>query len=166
MGDEVEQGRAVDQAWLGEAVMEMRANGRPGDTMREFNDALVAEYRSSGGTSMGTFPIHKIGILTMKGAKTGQERVVPVGFEEIDGRILVIATQGGMPTHPNWYHNLVADPNVTVEFKGETWPARAVELDADDRADVFSKLEGNFKTYETMIAGARHIPVFDLQRQD
>lgn len=166
MDDEVQQDRIADQAWLAEAAAEMRADGRAGDKMRAFNSALVADYRASGGKTTGTLRADKIGILTMKGAKTGLERVVPVGIEELDARLLVIATQGGLPTHPNWYYNLVADPNVTVEFKGDTWRAVAVELDAADRADVFTKLEGEFKAYEERIAGAREIPVFELQRLD
>jgi deazaflavin-dependent oxidoreductase (nitroreductase family) len=159
-------GSRLNQAWLGEAVIQMRVDGKPGDIMREFNDALVAEYRASGGKAMGTFPPDKIGILTTKGARTGQERVVPIGFEEIDGRILVIASQGGLPTHPSWYYNLKADPNVTVEFKGDTWRGRALELEPEEREAVYSKLASNFQTYKEMIDGRREIPVFELQRVD
>jgi deazaflavin-dependent oxidoreductase (nitroreductase family) len=153
-------------AWLGEAVTEMRTKGKAGEKILAFNEALISEYRATGGQSLGDLPPKKVAIITMKGAKSGLVRTVPLGVEEIEGRVLIIATQGGLPTHPNWYYNLKADPLVTVEWMGQTYPARAILLDDKDREHIFSQLVGNFQDYKTRIAGAREIPVFELRRMD
>jgi deazaflavin-dependent oxidoreductase (nitroreductase family) len=157
-------GRRADQAWLGESVMEMRTLGKAGEKILAFNQALIDEYRATGGKNPGALPQEKVGIITMKGAKSGKTREVPLGVEDIEGRIFIIATQGGLPTHPNWYYNLVADPNVTVEYKAETWKARAVALEGEERTRIFAKLPGNYHSYQERIAGAREIPVFELKR--
>jgi deazaflavin-dependent oxidoreductase (nitroreductase family) len=160
------QSERADQAWLGEAVLEMRAKGKAGEKILAFNEALIAEYRASGGKSPGALPPEKVGIITMKGAKSGLDRAVPLGVEEIDGRVFIIATQGGLPTHPNWYYNLAADPLVTVEFRAQTWRARAVQIEGADRDRIFGQLPGNYHHYQARIAGARTIPVFELRRID
>jgi len=102
----------------------------------------VEKYESSGGTQGNTLRGKPVIILTTRGNKTGVIRKIPLMRVEHDGHYAVVASQGGAPTHPVWYHNLVADPNVQLqdgssperyvahEAKGEereVWWKRAVE---------------------------------------
>ena len=64
-------------------------------------------------------------LLTTTGARSGQPRVAPLAYTTDNGRLVVIASKGGAPTHPDWFHNLRANPEVTVEVGTETFPARA-----------------------------------------
>jgi deazaflavin-dependent oxidoreductase (nitroreductase family) len=156
----------ITREWFAEALAEMRAKGKPGEKVQAFNAALIAEFRATGGRSMGEFPTEIIALITMKGAKSGLDRTVPLGIFEIDRRLILVATQGGLPTHPQWYYNLVANPIVTVERQGQNFRARAVLTEGADRDHIFSRLpEIPFKEY-TARAGSRVIPLFELQRID
>jgi deazaflavin-dependent oxidoreductase (nitroreductase family) len=99
---------------------------------RAYNEAVTAEFRATGAVT-GDFAGRNLLLLTTTGAKSGRSHVVPLGYTEIDGRILVSAAAGGAPNHPDWYHNLVAQPEVTVELPGETFRARAVVTAGEER---------------------------------
>jgi deazaflavin-dependent oxidoreductase (nitroreductase family) len=101
--------------------------------MRDYNARLIAEYRANGGKLSGQLANSQILLLTTTGAKTGQERVTPMGYRLDGSRIVVIAANAGAHKHPDWYHNLVAHPDVTVEMEAERFPARAVIADAAER---------------------------------
>jgi deazaflavin-dependent oxidoreductase (nitroreductase family) len=104
-----------------------------GMNMREYNARLIEEYRDNGGQLSGQLANSQILLLTTTGAKTGQERVTPMGYRLDGDRIVVIAADAGADKHPDWYYNLLAHPDVTVEVGVERFPARAVIADAAER---------------------------------
>jgi len=160
MGDPVRRTGATIAAMKG-VIEEMRSTG-PGEKNRIFNEALIADYRASGGKSAGELPPDTIVIVTMNGAKTGLKRTVPIGAEVCEGRLFIVASMAGLPRHPLWYHNLVADPNVTVEYMGDTFAAKAVELHGAERARIFAGLN---KTYHDLQnTTTRTFPVIELCR--
>ena len=102
-------------------------------------------------------------LLTTTGARSGRERTIPLAFFDRDGRILVIASKGGALTHPAWFHNLVANPDVVAEFGGDPQPSTAVVLDGDDRDEVFAWVAAQNKTFAKYQSRTdRTIPVVEL----
>jgi deazaflavin-dependent oxidoreductase (nitroreductase family) len=83
--------------------------------MSEWNDKIIKEFHENNGAVGGPFTGMKLLLVTTTGAKSGEKRVSPVAwFPDGDNRIIV-ASKGGAPTHPHWYHNLVKNPQVHVE---------------------------------------------------
>jgi deazaflavin-dependent oxidoreductase (nitroreductase family) len=101
--------------------------------MREYNARLIEEYRANGGKLSGQLANSQILLLTTTGAKSGQERVTPMGYRLDGERIVVIAANAGADKAPDWYHNLAGRPEVTVEVGAERFPARATIADAAER---------------------------------
>src|SRR5487761_1107609 len=104
----------------------------------DFNQMVITEFRANQGKVGGNFEGAPVLLLHTKGAKSGQERVHPIMYLDLDGRRFVFASKGGMPSHPDWYHNLVANPDVTVEVGTQTYPATAVPLERADRDRIFA----------------------------
>jgi deazaflavin-dependent oxidoreductase (nitroreductase family) len=101
--------------------------------MREYNAQLIEEYRANDGKLSGRLADSQILLLTTTGARTDQERVTPMGYRLDGDRVVVIAANSGAHKHPDWYYNLLAHPDVTVEVGAERFPARAVTADAAER---------------------------------
>jgi deazaflavin-dependent oxidoreductase (nitroreductase family) len=101
--------------------------------MREYNAQLVEEYRANGGKLSGKLASSQILLLTTTGRKSGQERVTPMGYRLDGDRIVVIAANAGAHKHPDWYYNLLAHPDVTVELDEERFPGRAVIANTSER---------------------------------
>jgi deazaflavin-dependent oxidoreductase (nitroreductase family) len=101
--------------------------------MREYNAQLIEEYRANGGKLSGQLANSQLLLLTTTGAKTGQERITPMGYRFDGDRIVVIAANAGAHQHPDWYYNLLAHPEVTVEVGGERFAAHAVIADTAER---------------------------------
>jgi deazaflavin-dependent oxidoreductase (nitroreductase family) len=101
--------------------------------MRDYNEQLIAEYHANGGKLSGQLANSQILLLTTTGAKSGQERVTPMGYRLDGDRIVVIAANAGAHKHPDWYFNLLAYPNVRVELGEEHFPAHAVIANASER---------------------------------
>ena len=78
-------------------------------------------------------------LLTTTGAKSGRTYLNPLAAFEEDGRLFVIASKAGAPRNPDWYHNLVANPTVTVEHDGEKFDATAWVLPDDERDPLFAR---------------------------
>jgi len=134
--------------------------------LNDFNAQLVAEFRASNGTVTGMFAGAPLVLVTHTGAKSGIRRTTPL-VHSLDGdRVVIIASKAGAPTHPDWYRNMVVNPQVTVELPGETYEARVVEATGDERRRLFdaqAEMLPTFKGYETKAAG-REIPVLVLER--
>src|SRR4051794_20362359 len=94
-------------------------------TATAFNQPVIDEFRAHGGRVGGMFEGATLALLTTTGARTGLRRTSPVGWVPVDGRHVVVASAGGAPADPAWYHNLVADPRLTVEVGTEIYPATA-----------------------------------------
>jgi len=130
-----------------------------------FNQNLIDEYRANGGRVTGQFAGAPLLLLTTTGAKSGRPRTAPLAYTTDGDRLVVIASKGGAPTHPDWYHNLVANPNVTVELGTETFPARASVPDGEERDRLFNQMAAQrprFADYQRN--PPRRIPVVVLER--
>src|ERR1700736_2992338 len=96
------------------------------NTFASFNEQLIEDLRAHrGAATSGPFVGRPVLILTTVGARSEQPRENPLVYTRDGERYVVIASKGGAPTHPSWYHNLVANPHVTLEVLGERFPARA-----------------------------------------
>ncbi|MGS2615758.1 nitroreductase/quinone reductase family protein [Micromonospora sp. LZ34] len=106
----------------------------------DFNQQIIDEFRANSGRVGGPFEGARLILLTTTGARTGAPHTTPVGYLPDGGeRILVIASAGGAARHPDWYHNLVADPRATVEDGVFTYQARAQVLTGAERDRVFAR---------------------------
>jgi deazaflavin-dependent oxidoreductase (nitroreductase family) len=133
--------------------------------VNDFNRNLIAEFRAGEGKVSGPFEGAPLLLLTTTGAKTGRKHTTPVVYQQDGDRIVVFGSKGGAPSHPAWYHNLVANPTVTVELPAETFEARAVTVDGGERDRIWSaqkELMPGFKDYEAKTD--RQIPVIVLER--
>lgn len=107
---------------------------------QDFNQRIIDEFRANHGRVGGPFEGGRLILLTTTGARTGTPHTTPVGYLPDGGdRILVIASAGGSPRHPDWYRNLVAHPQVTVESGVFTYEARAVVLVGEERDRAFAR---------------------------
>jgi deazaflavin-dependent oxidoreductase (nitroreductase family) len=134
-------------------------------SMTQFNDNLIDEFRTNGGKVTGVFKDSPLLLLTMTGAKSGTKRTTPLVYSKDGDRIVIIASMGGAPTNPAWYHNLVANPMVSVELPGESFEARASEAKGEERDRLFRQqadLMPNFDEYQKNTE--RTIPVIVLER--
>ncbi len=132
------------------------------------NVAVIAEFRANGGVVGGRYAGRPMMLLTTTGAKSGQERITPLNYSADGTRIIVIASRGGAPTHPDWYRNLVANPEVTVEVGTERYRARARTAREPERTRLFDRqaaLMPFFDEYRQQVT-AREIPVVVLERLD
>lgn len=123
----------------------------------------VVEYESSGGTRANTLRDTGIPIIivTMMGHKSGNVRKVPLMRVEHDGEYGIIASKGGAPEHPGWFHNLVADPNVTIQDGPEPGSFRVRMLNGDERTEWFERGVTVYPPYrEYQDKTDREIPVF------
>ena len=130
----------------------------------DFNQQIIDEFRANAGRVGGPFEGARLILLTTTGARTGTTHTTPVAYLP-DGaeRILVIASAGGADRHPHWYHNLVADPQVTVEDGAFTYPARAEVLTGTERDRLFARaVESDPGWAEYQAKTTRVIPVVAL----
>jgi deazaflavin-dependent oxidoreductase (nitroreductase family) len=112
-----------------------------------YNQGIISEFRAHHGVvSQPPFPIL---LLTTTGARTGRPATVPLGFAVDDqGRVFVIASKAGAPKHPAWFHNLRANPSVTVELGDRTYPARAVVTEGGERDRLYALISDGAGEYE------------------
>jgi deazaflavin-dependent oxidoreductase (nitroreductase family) len=131
----------------------------------EMNRAVIEEFRASGGKAGGAFRGKPLVLVHHIGAKSGKARISPLVPLLDDGRIFVFASKGGSDSNPDWYGNLVANPNVTVELGTETFPATARPLVGEERDETYAKqsaVEPQFGEYQRMTT--RVVPVVELVR--
>jgi len=134
----------------------------------DFNTKIIEEFRANGGRVGGTLAGTPMVLIHHIGAKSGTERVTPLaGTPQPDGRLAIVAANGGSPTHPNWYYNLKAHPAITVEVGTQTFTVLAEELDNAARAELWPKLVAQSPDLgKHQARTTRQIPVFMLTRQD
>ena len=135
--------------------------------MTDFNRTVIDEFRANHGVVGGGFAGAPVVLLTTTGAKSGNKRVNPlVGFLD-DGTLYVVASKGGAPTNPDWYHNLLANPEVEVEFGDDRFKATAVPIVSGPERDrlyaVQVAAQPGFADYEK--ATTRVIPIVELRRR-
>jgi deazaflavin-dependent oxidoreductase (nitroreductase family) len=95
--------------------------------IKAFNERLIAEFRANDGKLSGQFENSTLVLLTTTGARSGRPHTVPLAWvaDGSEDRIVLFASNIGAPRHPAWYLNLVAHPEVTVELRGDRFPATA-----------------------------------------
>jgi deazaflavin-dependent oxidoreductase (nitroreductase family) len=134
----------------------------------DYNTKIIEEFRANQGRVSGPWAGTMLILIHHIGAKSGIERVLPLGcFSRGGGRFAIVASNGGSPAHPAWYHNLKANPGITVEVGAQTFTVLAEELEGAVRAELWPKLVAwapNLGEYQARTA--RQIPVFMLTRQD
>lgn len=137
------------------------------DDMSDFNSDIVNEFRQNAGKVGGMFEGASLLLLHSTGAKSGQSRVNPLMYQQLDNAYAVFASAAGAPSSPAWYHNIVANPDASIEVGTETLSVTARVLGDDERSPIWEKQKAdfaNFSEYEGMTT--RQIPVVVLQPKD
>ena len=130
-----------------------------------FNRNLIEEFHARGGKVGGMFEGLPLLLLTTTGAKSGQPRITPLVYGTDRDRLVVAASKGGSPTNPDWYHNIAANPEVTIEVDTETFPARAMVAPGPERQRLFDRLvDVTPQLAETQRSTSREIPIIVLER--
>jgi deazaflavin-dependent oxidoreductase (nitroreductase family) len=131
-----------------------------------WNDKIVEEFRANGGRVGGPYDGHPLLLLHHRGAKSGIERVNPLACQPLGGgKWAVFASKGGAPTNPDWFHNLVANPDATIEIGTELVPVKARVAEGEERDRIWTRqkqLMPGFAAYEKKTS--RQIPVIVLER--
>jgi len=134
-------------------------------TYSDFNKNLIADLRANQGqATAGPFRGGSVLILTTTGAKSGETRENPLAYTRTGDNYVVIASKGGAPTHPAWFHNLLANPEVKVEVLGETIPVRARVAEGEEHQrlyDAQAAVMPGFADYQRKTT--RKIPVVVLE---
>jgi F420H(2)-dependent quinone reductase len=135
--------------------------------MKVASQANVAIYRATKGRVLGTWRVGSafrkgvpMCLLTHTGRKSGRTLVSPLLFLSDGDRVILVASQGGLPKHPQWYHNIKANPDVTIQIRGEIRPMRARVADQAERAVLWPRLVdlyADFASYQSWTE--RVIPV-------
>jgi deazaflavin-dependent oxidoreductase (nitroreductase family) len=145
------------------------------DEAGSYNTKIIEEFRANQGQVGGMWTGTTLILLHHVGARSGIERVTPVACSPRgQGKFAIWAANGGSPAHPNWYYNLKAHPEVTVEVGAQTFTVLAQELDDAARAELWPKLvaewpkpvEGSPDLGAAQASTTRQFPVFMLTRQD
>jgi deazaflavin-dependent oxidoreductase (nitroreductase family) len=134
--------------------------------MSDFNRPIIEEFRANGGKVGGYFAGANMLLLHTVGAKSGLRRTNPVVYVTDGDRLVVIASRGGADRNPDWYYNLLANPNVTVELGDQQFQARATAITEEpERSRLYAKIvehRPHFAEYERKTS--RKIPAIILER--
>ena len=119
--------------------------------MSDWNNKIIEEFRAKGGRGVGPFG-DNLALLTTHGARSGRAHTTPLAFHRDRGRYVVIASMGGAPKHPAWYHNLLANPDAELEVGTEKFRVRATPIASGPERDrLFAQqaaIMPGFKEYE------------------
>ena len=133
--------------------------------LNDWNTKVIAEFRANAGKVGGQFKNATMVLITTKGAKSGKLRTNPLVYLPDGKRVVVFASKGGAPTNPDWYHNLRANPSVTVEVGTEKYEARAVILEGEERDRLYAEQVKRFSAFgDYQNRTTRKIPVIALER--
>jgi deazaflavin-dependent oxidoreductase (nitroreductase family) len=135
--------------------------------MSDWNTKIIEEFRANGGKVGGQFEGAPLLLLHTTGARSGQDRVSPVMYQDLGGPVAVFASKGGAPDNPDWYHNLLANPDVSTEIGTTTRPMRARVAGGDERTRIWDRQKAaypGFADYEAKTD--REIPVVVLEPAD
>jgi deazaflavin-dependent oxidoreductase (nitroreductase family) len=137
--------------------------------MSEFEDLntrIIAEFRANHGKVGGNFEGAPMVLVHTTGARTGAERVNPLMYLPDGDRYLIFASKGGADTHPAWYRNLLAHPDIEIEVGDETIPVHAEELKGAERDEKYAEQARRYPGFaEYQKKTSRVIPVIALTRR-
>ena len=132
-----------------------------------YNEATAEEFRANGGQTTGDFAGRPLLVLTTTGAKSGLPRVTPLIYTMDGDRFVVTAADAGSDHHPGWYHNILANPEVTLEVGPEKFAAMATEPAGEERDRLFAErcaATPRFKEYQDKTT--RRIPIIVIARNN
>ncbi len=133
--------------------------------MNDRNKKIIDEFRANGGKVGGPFEGRTLLLLHTKGVKSKQERINPVAYVKDGDQYVVIASKGGAPTHPDWYYNIVADPDLTVEVGTEKFKVHATVSEEPERTRLYNKMVEMMSSFDDYRKNTtRKIPVIVLTR--
>jgi len=130
----------------------------------DFNGKVIEEFRANGGKVGGWFEGATLLLLHHSGAKSGTERVNPLVYQQVGDSLAIFGSAAGGPRDPQWFRNLIAHPDATVEVGTTTVEVRARVANPDERATIYARqkeIASNFADYEKS-AAPREIPVILL----
>jgi len=131
----------------------------------DFNQQIIAEFRANGGKVGGPFEGGTLLLLHTIGAKSGQPRINPLAYTTDGDRLVIIASKGGAPTNPDWFYNIQANPNVSLEVGTETFQARASIPGEPERTRLYDQMAAKMPGFaEYQRNTTRQIPVVVLER--
>ena len=132
--------------------------------MSDFNTPIIDEFRANGGKLGGNFEGAPMLLLHSTGAKSGKERVNPMMYQAVGDDYAVFASKAGAPTNPDWFHNLVAHPDATVEIGTETKSVRARVAAGDERTRIWETQKERYPGFAEYERNTdREIPVVVLE---
>jgi deazaflavin-dependent oxidoreductase (nitroreductase family) len=132
--------------------------------MNDFNAGVIAEFRANGGTAGGIFEGKPLLLLHNVGARSGTEFVTPLVYLQDGDDWVVFASKGGAPNNPGWYHNLKAQPEVSIEVGGDTVDVIAEEATGEERDRLYSTQEEQQPQFAEYARNTdRKIPVIVLK---
>ncbi len=134
---------------------------------REYNRQLIQEFRANRDQGGNAFEGRPLLLLTTIGAKSGERRTTPMMYLRDGDHLLVVASNAGAPAHPDWYRNLVAHPQVTVEVGTETFDAMAHVSEGEERQRLWNRIVELYPFFtEHQAKVTRRIPVIVLSRSE
>ncbi len=132
----------------------------------DWNTKIIEEFRANAGQVGGQFEGAPMLLLTTTGAKSGQKRVNPMMYLGDGDEVYVFASKAGAPTNPDWYHNLIANPAVTVELGADTFDATASVVERAERDRIYAEQASRYPGFaEYQEKTDRVIPVVALHRR-
>jgi deazaflavin-dependent oxidoreductase (nitroreductase family) len=134
---------------------------------KAWNRQIIEEFHANEGKVGGPYEGAPLLLLTTTGAKSGKQRINPLAYTTDGEHLVIIASKAGAPTNPDWYHNIVAHPDVTVEVGTETFEARATVVEGAERDELYANrvaIMPNFAEYQAKTT--RKIPVVVLTRKE
>ena len=136
------------------------------DSNNAFNESIIAEFRANGGVVGGPFEGASMVLLHTTGAKSGKPYVTPLVYRPDGDRIVIFASAAGAPKNPAWFHNIVANPDITVEVGTDKYEATATTLGSGERDPIWEAQKHDapgFAEYEAKTS--RIIPVVAVARK-
>ena len=135
--------------------------------IKEHNRQLIEEFRENRNQVGGPFEGRHLLLLTTIGARSGRRHTTPMMYIPDGEHLLVVASNAGSPNHPDWYRNLVAHPQVTVEVGTETFDATAIVTEGEERQRLWNRIVELYPFFaEHQAKITRQIPIIVLSRQD
>ncbi len=133
--------------------------------LSSWNHQRIEEFRTNKGKIGGPFKDAPMLLLTTTGARSGKRHTIPLVYLPDNDRFIIFASNAGSPTEPDWYHNIVAHPQVTIEFGTETFDVTATIVTGEERDRLYNrqaKVNPVFADFQARTT--RTIPVIALQR--
>jgi deazaflavin-dependent oxidoreductase (nitroreductase family) len=135
--------------------------------MNEFNQSVIVEFRASGGRLGGQFAGMPVLLLLTVGAQSGARRTTPLAYLKDGDRYVIVASKAGAPTHPAWYHNLIARATAQIEVEAERFDVRWRIAAGEERDHLYARISAQLPMFADYQQKTRRlIPVVVLERAD